>query len=65
VLTIFNADDELRRKALPYVSGAGIDWEKIFENDFGRGIVLQSYVPGACGATLHPKDRAQSRGLFR
>jgi hypothetical protein len=39
VLIIFNADDELRRKALPHVSieRQEIDWDGIFENDFGGG----------------------------
>ncbi len=39
VLTIFNADGELRRKALPYVSieRQSVDWDGILENDFGGG----------------------------
>ena len=39
VLTIFNADQELRRKALSHVNveRQTIDWDKIFENDFGGG----------------------------
>ena len=39
VLTIFSADAELRRKALPYVSieRECIDWESILQNDFGGG----------------------------
>lgn len=39
VLIIFNADEELRRKALPHVSieRQEINWERIFENDFGGG----------------------------
>lgn len=36
---IFNADDELKRKALPHVSieSQEIDWNEILENDFGGG----------------------------
>lgn len=36
---IFNADGELRRKALPHVDTAHqrIDWESIIRNDFGGG----------------------------
>ena len=39
VLLIFNADGELRRKALPHVNIARefIDWKSIMENDFGGG----------------------------
>jgi hypothetical protein len=39
VLTIFNSDEELKRKALPYVDieSERIDWEGIFQNDFGGG----------------------------
>ncbi len=39
VLTIFSADAELRRKALPYVSieRERVDWESILANDFGGG----------------------------
>ncbi len=36
---IFNADGELRRKALPHVNTAhqSIDWGSIIRNDFGGG----------------------------
>lgn len=40
MLVIFNADGELRRKALPHVSvwsSHSIDWESVMENDFGSG----------------------------
>ena len=39
VLHIFNADDELKRKALPHVDveRQTIYWDRIFENDFGGG----------------------------
>ena len=39
VLTIFNADSELRQKALPYVDIARqhIDWEGLSYNHFGSG----------------------------
>ena len=39
VLTIFNADSELRRKALPHVSieRENVDWDSILQNDFGGG----------------------------
>ncbi len=39
VLAIFEADGELRRKALPYVDieRQEIYWDKIYANDFGGG----------------------------
>lgn len=39
MLLIFNADSELRRKALPHVDVAhqSIDWENVLENDYGGG----------------------------
>lgn len=39
MLVIFNADGELRRKALPHVDTfhQRIDWESIIHNDFGGG----------------------------
>ena len=39
VLTIFNADQELRRKALPHVNveNGRVDWDQILANDFGGG----------------------------
>jgi len=39
VLLIFNADVELKRKALPYVdlNSQSINWEKIYQNDFSGG----------------------------
>lgn len=39
VLFIFNADSELRRKALPHVNieRQNVDWERIRANDFGGG----------------------------
>jgi hypothetical protein len=39
VVTIFNADNELRRKALPHVNieRQSIDWDSILDNDFGGG----------------------------
>jgi hypothetical protein len=39
VLTILNADEELRLKALPHVSveRREINWERIFRNDFASG----------------------------
>lgn len=39
MLLIFNADSELRRKALPHVnvSHQSVDWESIMENEFGGG----------------------------
>jgi hypothetical protein len=39
VLRIFNADDELKRKALPHVNidSQSVDWLAIWANDFGGG----------------------------
>jgi len=39
MLTIFSADEELRRKALPYVNleKEEVDWYGIAQNDFGGG----------------------------
>jgi hypothetical protein len=39
VLTILELDDELKAKALPHVNVArqDINWNGIFENDFGSG----------------------------
>lgn len=39
VLLIFNANSELRRKALPHVDIASqsIDWESVLGNDYGSG----------------------------
>ena len=39
VLLIFEADRELRAKALPYVDieNEVVDWDGIYENDFGGG----------------------------
>ena len=39
VLTIFTVDDELSRKALPFVDVEGdrIDWDGVLDNDFGGG----------------------------
>ncbi len=39
VLRIINADEELKQKALPYISipHETIDWDGIWKNDFGGG----------------------------
>ena len=39
VLRIVSADDELRKKALPFVNieRREVDWQKIFSQDFGSG----------------------------
>lgn len=39
VLAIFNVDEELKRKALPFVDidRESIDWDGVLDNDYGGG----------------------------
>ncbi len=67
VLTILNADEELRLKALPHVSveRREINWERIFRNDFGSGhraalLWAKSLFRDEAPAKVDPFDRAFS-----
>ncbi len=67
VLVIFNADDELRAKALPFVNveKREIDWNGIFKNGFGSGhraacVWAKSLWTDQAPAKVDPFDRAFS-----
>jgi hypothetical protein len=65
VLHIFNADEELKRKALPHVDieWHDVSWDQIFENDFGGGhlaaiIFAKAIWCDQVTTTSDPFDRA-------